>query len=75
MALQNQVSAEVNRACIGKTMEVLVEAPSKRNALEYKGKTANLKTVIFPIGESRIGDFVLVKIESASSATLKGQIL
>ena len=35
IALQNELSLESNRRDIGKTFEVLVEGPSKRNAEEY----------------------------------------
>lgn len=73
--LQNKLSEESNRRDIGKTMEVLVEGRSKRNAEEYYGRTSQNKVVVFPKGDTKPGEFVKVKITEASSATLKGVLL
>jgi len=75
IALQNELSAERNRADIGKVFEVLVEGRSKRSAEEYVGRTSQNKAVVFPRGNARKGDFVKVLVESASSATLRGRIV
>ena len=75
IALQNELSLESNRRDIGKTFEVLVEGPSKRNADEYCGRTSQNKFVVFPKGSSRRGDFVTVRVNDASSATLHGEII
>lgn len=74
IALQNELSYESNRRDIGKTFEVLVEGPSKRNPEEYCGRTSQNKFVVFPKGESKRGDFVKVHITDASSATLHGML-
>ncbi len=74
IALQNELSLESNRRDIGKTFEVLVEGPSKRDPEEYCGRTSQNKFVVFPrVGANR-GDFVRVRITDASSATLHGEI-
>ncbi|MBQ8361803.1 MAG: tRNA (N6-isopentenyl adenosine(37)-C2)-methylthiotransferase MiaB [Bacteroidaceae bacterium] len=71
--VQNQLSAEANRRCIGKTYEVLVEGFSKRSREQLVGRTEQNRVVVFDRGSHRIGDFVQVRITEASSATLKGE--
>ena len=73
IALQNRLSAESNARCIGKTYEVLVEGVSKRSREQLVGRTEQNRVVVFDRGTHRIGDFVMVKITEASSATLKGE--
>lgn len=75
IALQNELSAESNRRDIGKVMEVLVEGRSKRSADEHFGRTSQNKVVVFPKGETKPGDFVVVRITDASSATLRGELV
>ena len=72
IALQNELSAEANRRCIGKEYEILVEGVSKRNRDEFFGRTGQNKVVIVPRGNLRIGQCVIVTITESSSATLKG---
>ena len=71
--LQNLLSAESNRRCIGQTFEVLVDGFSKRSRDQLCGRTEQNKTVVFERGNHRIGDFVKVTILEASSATLIGK--
>ena len=70
--LQNKLSEESNRRDIGKTFEVLVEGFSKRSRDQLFGHTEHNKVVIFDKGNHRVGDFVNVRIEDATSATLFG---
>ncbi|MEG1998667.1 MAG: radical SAM protein, partial [Bacteroidales bacterium] len=72
--LQNQLSLESNQRDIGKTFEVLAEGFSKRSREKLCGRTQQNKTVVFGKGSCKIGDFVNVKINDASSATLLGEI-
>ena len=72
IAVQNELSAESNRRCIGKIYEVLVEGYSKRSREQLCGRTEQNKTVVFDKQNHRIGDFVMVEITDASSATLIG---
>lgn len=71
--VQNQLSAEANRNCIGKTYEVLVEGFSKRSREQLVGRTEQNRVVVFNKGNHRIGDLVTVRITDSSSATLKGE--
>ena len=73
--LQNQLSAESNQRCIGKTYEVLVEGVSNRSIDQLFGRTEQNKVVVFDRGDHHIGDFVQVKITESSSATLKGIVI
>ena len=73
--LQNQLSLESNQREIGKVVEVLVEGYSKRSHEDMYGRTSQYKTVVFPREGRQIGEFVMVQIEEASAATLKGKII
>ncbi len=75
IALQNELSAEANRKCIGKQYDVLLEGISKRSKDELFGRTGQNKVVIVPRGDLRIGQTVPVVIIDSSSATLKGNVI
>ena len=75
IALQNELSAEANRKCIGQQYEVLIEGVSKRSRDELFGRTGQNKVVIVPRADLRIGQTVSVLITESSSATLRGKIL
>lgn len=75
IALQNELSLASNLRDVGREFEVLAEAPSKRSDDELIGRTSQNKAVVFPRGECRPGDFVRVRIVSATSATLRGEIV
>ena len=70
--LQNELSQASNAAKIGQVVEVLVEGVSKRSREQLYGRTEDNKIVIFDKNSHKIGDYVQVKINSASSATLIG---
>ena len=71
--MQNKLSEDSNRRDIGKTFDVLVEGFSKRSRDQLFGRTEHNKVVIFDKGSHRVGDFVDVLIEDATSATLFGR--
>ena len=73
IALQNELSAESNKRCIGREYEILVEGVSKRSREQLFGRTEQNKVVVFDRGNHRPGDYVRVRITDASSATLKGE--
>lgn len=75
IALQNEVSNQSNQNDIGKMFEVLVEGFSKRSKEQLFGRTSQNKVVIFPREGRRIGEFIQVRITSASSATLFGEVI
>ena len=73
--LQNKLSEQSNKRDIGKTFEVLIEGVSKRSKEQFFGRTSQNKVVVFPRENKRIGDYVNVKINEASSATLIGVLI
>lgn len=73
IALQNELSAESNRRCIGREFDVLVEGTSKRSREQLYGRTEQNKVVVFDRKGYRPGQYVRVRITEASSATLKGE--
>ncbi len=73
--LQQQISGERNNLVIGQVQKVLVEGFSKRSDDFLQGRNDHNKKVIFAKGEYKKGDYVMVKITSCSSATLKGEAL
>lgn len=75
IALQNELSHESNLRDVGKTFEVLVEGYSKRSREDMFGRTEQNKVIVFPAGETRVGERVMVKVNSATSATLLGELV
>lgn len=70
IALQGRCSLKSYTGDIGKVFKVLVEGPSKKNPDELCGRASNNKMCVFPDREHRAGDYVTVKVVSATSATL-----
>jgi tRNA-2-methylthio-N6-dimethylallyladenosine synthase len=56
---------------VGRTVEVLVEGPSRTDPTRLRGRTRHNKTVHFA-GDAQPGEMVHVTIESATSTTLAG---
>ena len=75
IALQNKLSLENNRRCIGRTFEVLIEGTSKRSREQLFGRTEQNRVVVFDRGKHHPGEYVNVRITEASSATLKGEVV
>ena len=74
--LQQKISYDVNQKLIGTEEIVLVEGASKKSDKFFAGKTDTNKVVIFPIDDDiKIGDYVNVKINKATSATLFGDTI
>ena len=57
---------------IGKTCKVLVEGFSKKSEEDLHGRNDQNKVVVFPKGNFKKGDYVMVKIESCTAGTLIG---
>ena len=66
-----RIAAERNAERIGRVEQVLVEGPSRTDPSLLRGRTRRNTTVNFA-GSARPGDLVDVRIESATSTTLKG---
>ena len=58
---------------VGKIEEVLIEGPSKKSDAHWMGRNSQNTVVVFPKGHYKVGDFVHVKINECTSATLIGE--
>ena len=68
--LQNRKSLERYRAMIGKTVEVLVEGPSKRDPAQLCGRASNNMMCVFPAEGRQAGTYTTVTVVDSTSATL-----
>ena len=73
IALQTQLSLESNLRDVGKSFEVLIEGFSKRSREQLFGRSQQNKVVVFDKQGYRVGQYVEVRIESATAATLIGK--
>ena len=60
---------------VGQTVEVLIEGESKKSDKHWKGRNSQNTVAVFEKGNYKIGDFVNVKIEDCTSATLIGTVV
>ena len=65
------MAAARNRERVGRVEEVLVEGPSRTDSAVLRGRTRRNTTVNFT-GSASAGELADVRIEEASSATLRG---
>jgi tRNA-2-methylthio-N6-dimethylallyladenosine synthase len=75
ISLQNSLSAISKRDDIGSTLEVLIEGVSKKSESQLYGRTSQNKVVVFPAANHKAGDYVSIKIDRSTSATLIGTIV
>ena len=66
------VLAERAARFVGRTMEVLVESPSRTDASKLRGRIRHNKTVNFT-GVAAPGELTDVEITAATSTTLAGE--
>lgn len=72
--LQNRLSQESNKKDLGKVFKVLIEAVSRRSDLHWMGRNSQNKVVVFPkAGDHKPGDYVYVKVNECTQATLLGE--
>jgi tRNA-2-methylthio-N6-dimethylallyladenosine synthase len=70
--LQQKHSLLRTQQHLGKIEEVLIEGVSKKNPNEWKGRNTQNTVIVFAKEHYKLGDFVMVKVEDCTSATLKG---
>ena len=75
IALQNSLSLESNRRDVGKTFEVLVEGPSKKDPSELCGRTGSNKMCVWKDSQHRAGDYTTVRVLDCTSATLLCELI
>lgn len=73
--LQQKISLKRTRRFLGETVEVLIEKESKKSDEHWSGRNSQNTTVVFPKGNYKVGDFVMVKITDCTSATLIGEVV
>jgi tRNA-2-methylthio-N6-dimethylallyladenosine synthase len=74
--LQQQISYEINQNLIGKEEIVLIEGSSRKSDEFLSGRTDTNKVTIIPVqSDIKPGDYVRVKINKATSATLFGEYI
>ncbi len=74
--LQQQISYEINQDLIGTEVTVLVEGFSRKSEQFFSGRTDTNKVVILPLhNDIKTGEYVDVKLNRATSATLFGDFI
>ena len=74
LELQNGIGRKINDRLLGKSVEVLVEGPSKNNIHMLSGRTRTNKIVNFKGSKELTGRLVSVNIESAGTWSLEGSL-
>ena len=76
IAIQQRISNEINQSLIGSEETILIEGFSKKSEQFLSGRTDSNKIVIIPRNDDfKIGDYIKVKINRATSATLFGDYI
>lgn len=74
--LQHKISFEINQSEIGTEKIILVEGNSKKSEDFFVGRTDSNKILVFPKRDDiNAGDYVKVKINRATSATLFADVV
>jgi len=73
--IQQDKSLKRNRLHVGKNQKVLIEGNSKRSDSQYMGRNSQNAVVIFDKGDYAPGDYVMVKINDCTAATLFGDAI
>lgn len=71
--LQQEHSLYHMEQFVGKTVEILIEGNSKKSDTHWMGRNTQNAVAVFPKGDEKIGDLVMVKINECTSATLIGK--
>lgn len=71
--LQQEHSLYRTQQFVGQTVEVLIEKESKKSDAHWSGRTSQNTVAVFPKENYKVGDFVNVKVNECTSATLIGE--
>ena len=75
MAVQDEISRQINESYVGRKVEVMVEGPSRTNDVVWNGRTRGNKIVLWNYnGSEKPGDIVKVKITQPQTWVLKGEL-
>ena len=74
---QNALSLESYKKDVGRTFRVLIDGDSKRSESDWVGRNSQNKVVVFPKRNHNLkkGNYVNVKINNCTQATLFGEIV
>ena len=73
--VQRAVSLRHNQADIGKTFKVLIEGNSRKSDQDFSARNTQNKVIVFPKADGlKPGDYVMVRVKDANSATLIGEV-
>ena len=64
---------ETPELVIGQEVEVLIEKESKKSSEYWSGRTEHNSVAVFPKAHYKVGDFVNVKVNDCTTATLIGE--
>lgn len=73
--LHRRQALESMQQDVGKTFKVLIEGTSKRSENDLFGRNDQNKVVVFPREHYQKGEYVQVKVESCTAATLIGKVV
>jgi tRNA-2-methylthio-N6-dimethylallyladenosine synthase len=71
--LQQILSEKRTKRFLGQTVEILIEKESKKSDQHWSGRNSENVVTVFPKGDYKVGDFVLVTISDCTTATLIGE--
>lgn len=73
IALQREHCQRRTQRHLGKTQEILIEGSSKKSDAHWMGRNSQNTVAIFPKENYKVGEFVMVKMNDCTSATLLGE--
>jgi tRNA-2-methylthio-N6-dimethylallyladenosine synthase len=73
--LQRKNSAVLTATGVGKVHEVLIEGTSKKSDEMWVGRNTQNLTVVFPKGNYKPGDYVMVQANTCTATTLIGEVV
>ncbi|MCK5441353.1 MAG: tRNA (N6-isopentenyl adenosine(37)-C2)-methylthiotransferase MiaB [Maribacter sp.] len=75
IALQREHCKYKTEQHLGKTEEILIEGPSKKDDAQWMGRNSQNIVAVFPKENYKVGDFVKVRMDDCTSATLIGKAI
>ena len=74
MALQNDISLDINKSLKGRRLEVMIEGPSRTDEKVYTGRTSGNKIILWEKrGTEKAGELLRLKITQPQTWVLKGE--
>ncbi|MEC4049610.1 tRNA (N6-isopentenyl adenosine(37)-C2)-methylthiotransferase MiaB [Flavobacterium sp. SUN046] len=71
--LQQIISERRTARFLNQTVEVLIEKESKKSNAHWSGRISENVVAVFPKEHYKVGDFVMVKVNDCTTATLIGE--